>query len=158
MRIPFKSEIPVDSFLINWSKKFLISSLIYCKALRLPLRLKHSSNEDGAYFLQSTNSGSHAWYWELTVENLIKMSDSSVYLEKGQVYYSNLINEDSWVPTQLSQFFKVVRMKERNIIWGSGMCGMLCQLHILNNETQHLFRIFSKVDIVLQELHLGNHV
>lgn len=86
------------------------------------------------------------------------MSDSSAYLEKGQVYYSNLISEDSWVPTQLSQFVKVVRMKERNIIWGSGMCGMLCQLHILNNETQHLFRIFKEADIVLQELHLGNHV
>ena len=49
-------------------------------------------------------------------------------------------------------------MKERNISWGSAMCGMLCQLHILNNETQHLFIIFDIVDIVLQELHLGKHV
>lgn len=53
------------------------------------------------------------------------MSVISAYLEEGQFYYSDLINKVSSVPTQLSQFFKVLRKKERNIFSGSTVCCVL---------------------------------
>lgn len=64
----------IDSFLITLSESFLFSGLPSGIASSLYLWFWHSLIEDDVCLFQTTNSGPHAYYWHLRVENIIKIS------------------------------------------------------------------------------------
>lgn len=90
----------------------------------LPI-LTFFNTEDDVCLFQPRNSELHACHWHLRAQNIIKMSVRPDIWRKV-IFFSNLINEVNTVPTQLSEFLKVLRKKKETFCEDLLGIGQVC--------------------------------